>query len=64
MLLTENTSKAGQKQEQCQDTEVPSGTVLSQETLPIKINAWKSAEVSHHGSFLLLLWQIPRSLVP
>lgn len=55
MLLTENTSKAGQKQEQCQDTEVPSGTVLSQETLPIKINAWKSAEVSHHGSFLLLL---------
>ncbi|KAM9683741.1 ENTH domain-containing protein 1 [Dama dama] len=41
---TENTSKAGQKQEQCQDIEVPSGTVLSQETLPIKINAWKSTE--------------------
>ncbi|XP_060980180.1 ENTH domain-containing protein 1 [Dama dama] len=39
-----NTSKAGQKQEQCQDIEVPSGTVLSQETLPIKINAWKSTE--------------------
>ncbi|XP_027399316.1 ENTH domain-containing protein 1 [Bos indicus x Bos taurus] len=38
-----NTSKAGQKQEQCQDMEVPSGTVLSQET-PIKINAWKSTE--------------------
>ena len=55
MLLTENTSKAGQKQEQCQDIEVPSGTVLSHETLPIKINAWKSTEVSHHGSFLFLL---------
>ena len=54
MLLTENTSKAGQKQEQCQDMEVPSGSVLSQET-PIKINAWKSTEVSHHSGFLLLL---------
>ncbi|XP_070309467.1 ENTH domain-containing protein 1 isoform X2 [Odocoileus virginianus] len=39
-----NTSKAGQKQEQCQDIEVPSETVLSQKTLPIKINAWKSTE--------------------
>lgn len=55
MLLTENTSKAGQKQEQCQDIEVPSGTVLSQETLPVEINAWKLTEVSHHSSFLLLL---------
>uniref|UniRef100_A0A4W2H404 ENTH domain containing 1 n=1 Tax=Bos indicus x Bos taurus TaxID=30522 RepID=A0A4W2H404_BOBOX len=45
-----NTSKAGQKQEQCQDMEVPSGTVLSQET-PIKINAWKSTEVSRHQYF-------------
>ncbi|KAI4586134.1 hypothetical protein MJG53_003921 [Ovis ammon polii x Ovis aries] len=41
---TENTSKAGQKQEQCQDIEVPSGTVLSQETLPVEINAWKLTE--------------------
>uniref|UniRef100_A0AC11D6F3 ENTH domain containing 1 n=1 Tax=Ovis aries TaxID=9940 RepID=A0AC11D6F3_SHEEP len=39
-----NTSKAGQKQEQCQDIEVPSGTVLSQETLPVEINAWKLTE--------------------
>ncbi|XP_061062050.1 ENTH domain-containing protein 1 [Eubalaena glacialis] len=39
-----NTSKAGLKQEQCQDIQLPSGTVLSQETLPLKINAWKSTE--------------------
>ncbi|XP_040089300.1 ENTH domain-containing protein 1 [Oryx dammah] len=39
-----NTSKAGQKQEQCQDIEVPSGTGLSQETLPVEINAWKLTE--------------------
>lgn len=50
MLLTENTSKAGQKQEQCQDIEVPRGTVLPQETLPVKINAQKSTAVSHHSS--------------
>ena len=55
MLLTENTSKAGLKQEQCQDIQLPSRTVLSQETLPVKINAWKSTEVSHYSSFLLLL---------
>ncbi|KAM9073624.1 LOW QUALITY PROTEIN: ENTH domain-containing protein 1 [Megaptera novaeangliae] len=40
----ENTSKAGLKQEQCQDIQLPSRTVLSQETLPVKINAWKSTE--------------------
>ncbi|XP_057599287.1 ENTH domain-containing protein 1 [Hippopotamus amphibius kiboko] len=39
-----NTSKSGLKQEQCQDIQLPSGTVLSQETLPLKINAWKSTE--------------------
>ncbi|XP_007102391.2 ENTH domain-containing protein 1 [Physeter macrocephalus] len=39
-----NTSKAGLKQEQCQDIQLPSRTVLSQETLPLKINAWKSTE--------------------
>ncbi|XP_068417973.1 ENTH domain-containing protein 1 [Eschrichtius robustus] len=39
-----NTSKAGLKQEQCQDIQLPSRTVLSQETLPVKINAWKSTE--------------------
>ncbi|KAF5913888.1 hypothetical protein HPG69_018772 [Diceros bicornis minor] len=41
---TENASKAGLKQEQCQDVQLPSETVLSQETLPFKINAWKSME--------------------
>lgn len=51
MLLTENTSKAGAKQEQCQDTQLPSGTVLSQGTLPVKTNAWKSTEVSHLQPF-------------
>ncbi|XP_058424300.1 ENTH domain-containing protein 1 [Diceros bicornis minor] len=39
-----NASKAGLKQEQCQDVQLPSETVLSQETLPFKINAWKSME--------------------
>ncbi|XP_058937052.1 ENTH domain-containing protein 1 [Kogia breviceps] len=39
-----NTSKAGLKQEQCQDIQLPSRTVLSQETLPLKVNAWKSTE--------------------
>uniref|UniRef100_A0A8C6DRH7 ENTH domain containing 1 n=1 Tax=Moschus moschiferus TaxID=68415 RepID=A0A8C6DRH7_MOSMO len=40
-----NTSKAGQRQEPCQDIEVPSGAVLSQETLPIKVNAWKTEDL-------------------
>ncbi|XP_070456228.1 ENTH domain-containing protein 1 isoform X4 [Equus przewalskii] len=40
----ENASKAGLKQQQCQDAQLPSGTALSQETLPFKINAWKSTE--------------------
>ncbi|XP_059969933.1 ENTH domain-containing protein 1 [Mesoplodon densirostris] len=39
-----NTSKARLKQEQCQDIQLPNRTVLSQETLPLKINAWKSTE--------------------
>ncbi|XP_070109746.1 ENTH domain-containing protein 1 isoform X6 [Equus caballus] len=39
-----NASKAGLKQQQCQDAQLPSGTALSQETLPFKINAWKSTE--------------------
>ncbi|XP_024593426.1 ENTH domain-containing protein 1 [Neophocaena asiaeorientalis asiaeorientalis] len=39
-----NTSKAGLKQEQCQDIQLPSRSVSSQEILPLKINAWKSAE--------------------
>ncbi|XP_004700734.1 ENTH domain-containing protein 1 [Echinops telfairi] len=39
-----NTSKAGSKQEQCQHPLLPSGTTLSQETLPVKITAWDSTE--------------------
>lgn len=46
MLLTENASKAGLKQEQCQDTQLPAGTALSQESLPLVFSAWKSTEVS------------------
>lgn len=58
MLLTETTSKTRLKQEHCHDIQLPSETVLSQEMLPLKINAWKSTEVSHYSSFLLLLQQI------
>lgn len=57
MSLTENTEstpKAGWKQEQWQDIPLPGEAVLSQETLPLKLNAWKSTEVSHCSSFLLL----------
>ncbi|XP_075408735.1 ENTH domain-containing protein 1 [Tenrec ecaudatus] len=39
-----NASKAGSKNEQCQHPPLPSGTALSQETLPVKITAWKSTE--------------------
>ncbi|XP_036313717.1 ENTH domain-containing protein 1 [Pipistrellus kuhlii] len=39
-----NTSKAGWKQEQWQDSQLPGDAVLSQETLPLKFNAWKSSE--------------------
>ncbi|XP_045321859.1 ENTH domain-containing protein 1 isoform X3 [Leopardus geoffroyi] len=42
--LPENASKAGLKQEQRQDIQLPSGTVLSQETPPVKTNVWKSTE--------------------
>ncbi|XP_058597198.1 ENTH domain-containing protein 1 isoform X2 [Neofelis nebulosa] len=42
--LPENASKAGLKQEQRQDIQLPSGTVLSQETPPVKVNVWKSTE--------------------
>ncbi|XP_053750672.1 ENTH domain-containing protein 1 isoform X2 [Panthera pardus] len=41
---TKNASKAGLKQEQRQDIHLPSGTVLSQETPPVKMNVWKSTE--------------------
>nr|KAF6494713.1 ENTH domain containing 1 [Rousettus aegyptiacus] len=39
-----NASKAGFKQEQCQDIQLSGGAVLSQETLPLEFNAWKSTE--------------------
>ncbi|XP_036106661.1 ENTH domain-containing protein 1 [Molossus molossus] len=41
---TDNTSKAEWKQEQWQDIQLPSETVLPQETLPLKFNAWKSTD--------------------
>ncbi|KAF0883202.1 ENTH domain-containing protein 1 [Crocuta crocuta] len=39
-----NASKAGLKQEQRQDIQLPGGTALSQEALPVRMNAWKSTE--------------------
>ncbi|XP_058287902.1 ENTH domain-containing protein 1 isoform X2 [Hylobates moloch] len=39
-----NVCKAGLKQEHCQDVHLPTETVLSQETLPLKIHGWKSTE--------------------
>ncbi|CAI9165950.1 unnamed protein product [Rangifer tarandus platyrhynchus] len=54
-----NTSKAGQKQEQCQDIEVPRGTVLPQETLPVKINAQKST-----ADLMLFCEDDPKPVLP
>ncbi|XP_073738850.1 ENTH domain-containing protein 1 isoform X2 [Callorhinus ursinus] len=54
-----NASKAGLKQEQCQDTQLRSGTVLSQETLPVKINTWKSTE-----DLMLFCEDDPKPLLP
>ncbi|XP_054326069.1 ENTH domain-containing protein 1 isoform X4 [Pongo pygmaeus] len=39
-----NVCKAGLKQEHCQDVHLPTETMLSQETLPLKIPGWKSTE--------------------
>ncbi|XP_003419873.1 ENTH domain-containing protein 1 [Loxodonta africana] len=39
-----NASQAGSKQEQWQNIQLPGETALSQETLPLRINAWKSTE--------------------
>nr|XP_044635427.1 ENTH domain-containing protein 1 isoform X4 [Equus asinus] len=55
----ENASKAGLKQQQCQDAQLPSGTALSQETLPFKINAWKSTE-----DLMLFCEDDPQPLLP
>ncbi|CAK7296879.1 ENTH domain-containing protein 1 [Vulpes lagopus] len=55
----QNASKAGLKQEQCQDIQLPSGTMLSQETLPVKINSWKSTE-----DLMLFYEDDPKPLLP
>ncbi|XP_031512143.1 ENTH domain-containing protein 1 isoform X4 [Papio anubis] len=39
-----NVCKAELKQEHCQDLHLPTETMLSQETLPLKIHGWKSTE--------------------
>ncbi|XP_008572405.1 PREDICTED: ENTH domain-containing protein 1 [Galeopterus variegatus] len=54
-----NTSKAGLKHEQCPDIQLFTGTVLSQETLPLKINAWKSTE-----DLMLFSDDDPKPLLP
>ncbi|XP_057342329.1 ENTH domain-containing protein 1 [Manis pentadactyla] len=53
-----NASKAGLKQEQCGDIPLPSGNVSSQETPPLKANAWKSTED------LMLFYEDPKLLLP
>lgn len=64
MSLAENASKAGFKQEQCQDIQLSGGAVLSQETLPLEFNAWKSTEVSHRSAFLLPLRCVTADAAP
>ncbi|XP_022374556.1 ENTH domain-containing protein 1 [Enhydra lutris kenyoni] len=54
-----NTSKAGVRQEQCQDTQLPSGTALSQGTQLVKTNAWKSTE-----DLMLFYEDEPKPLLP
>ncbi|XP_060046858.1 ENTH domain-containing protein 1 isoform X2 [Erinaceus europaeus] len=55
----ENASKVGLRQEQSQDIQLPSGTVLTQETLPLKVNAWKSTE-----DLMLFSEEDPKPLLP
>ncbi|XP_019590000.2 ENTH domain-containing protein 1 [Rhinolophus sinicus] len=54
-----NASKEGLKPEQCQDILLPSRTVLSQETLPLKLNACKSTE-----DLMLFYEDDPKPLLP
>ncbi|XP_054575523.1 ENTH domain-containing protein 1 [Eptesicus fuscus] len=56
---TGNTSKAGWKQEQWQDSQLPGDAVLSQETLPFKFSAWKSTE-----DLMLFYEDDPKPLLP
>ncbi|ELK07997.1 ENTH domain-containing protein 1 [Pteropus alecto] len=58
-LHKKNAAKAGFKQEQCQDIQLSSGTVLSQETLPLEFNAWKSTE-----DLILFYEDDPEPLLP
>ncbi|XP_008072315.1 ENTH domain-containing protein 1 [Carlito syrichta] len=61
-----NTSKAGLKQEQCQDIQLPTGTVLSQEALPLEMHAWKSTEdliLFYDDDSKQLLPTIPPSII-
>ncbi|KAM9230779.1 ENTH domain-containing protein 1 [Dugong dugon] len=65
-LRKQNSSKAGSKQEQCQNIQLPSETALSQETLPLKINAWKSTEdlmLFYDDDLKPLLPEIPPSII-
>uniref|UniRef100_A0A2K6TU32 ENTH domain containing 1 n=1 Tax=Saimiri boliviensis boliviensis TaxID=39432 RepID=A0A2K6TU32_SAIBB len=54
-----NVCKAGLKQEHCQDTHYPIETMLSQETLPLKIQGWKSTE-----DLMLFSDDEPKQLLP
>ncbi|KAF6339273.1 ENTH domain containing 1 [Rhinolophus ferrumequinum] len=54
-----NGSKEGLKQEQCQDILLPSRAALSQETLPLKLNACKSTE-----DLMLFYEDDPKPLLP
>ncbi|XP_066214582.1 ENTH domain-containing protein 1 [Saccopteryx leptura] len=54
-----NTSKAGWKQEEWQDIQLPSETALSQETIPLKFNTWKSTE-----DLILFYDDDPQPLLP
>ncbi|KAM5251224.1 ENTH domain-containing protein 1 [Hipposideros larvatus] len=56
---TENASKEGLKQEQCQDILLAGGTALSWETSPLKLNACKSAE-----DLMLFYEDDPKPLLP
>ncbi|XP_002721460.3 ENTH domain-containing protein 1 [Oryctolagus cuniculus] len=54
-----NASKAGLKQEQCQDTQLPAGTALSRDSLPLVISAWKSTE-----DLMVFCDEDPKPLLP
>ncbi|XP_035122150.3 ENTH domain-containing protein 1 isoform X3 [Callithrix jacchus] len=55
----ENVCKAGLKQEYCPDIHYPTETMLSQETLRLKIEGWKSTE-----DLILFSDDEPKQLIP